>query len=110
MSHHRYHSSAPWSIKALAAMAAVDGLLSVVDALGALRGSLVLALVFLAVGLAHLALAYGLWQLEPYAYHLGLVVLGVGLLVDLLDGKLVGAFVSVTTMSMLYNYRGLYRS
>jgi len=110
MSHHRYHSSAPFAVKSLAVVVAVDGLLSLLDALSALRASLLLALVFATVGCLHIALAYGLWQLEPYAYSLGFVVFGVGLLVDLLNGKLVGAFVSATTLSLLYHNRDLYRS
>lgn len=110
MSHHRYHSSAPFGIKTLAVVVAVDGLVAMLDAVGLLGESILLALVFAVVGLAHLALSYGLWQLEPYAYSLGLGIFGVGLLLDVLHGNLTGALLSATTVSMLYRYRGLYRS
>lgn len=110
MSHHRFHSSAPFGIKVLAVLVAVDGLMAMTDALGELQASVVVALLFGFVGVAYLALAYGLWQLEPYAYSLGLAIFGFGMLLDAASGKFLSALVTVTTISMLYHYRGLYRS
>jgi len=109
MSHHRFHSSAPFGIKALAAVTAADGLVSVAEGLGQLAGGtwLLAALLCLA-GLANLGLAYGLWQLEPYAYVLGMGLFGAGAVLDLLAGSVVGAMLSSTTLAMLYHYRDLY--
>lgn len=110
MSHHRYHSSAPFGIKSLAVVTVVDGLLALWTAKELLAGSgLALALVVALVGAAQLALAYGLWQLEPYAYPLGVALFGTSALLDLLAGSPLGAVVSGLTLSMLYHYRGLYR-
>lgn len=110
MSHHRYHSSAPFGIKTLAVVTAGDGLLSVVHALELFAGpSSGMALLVGLVGVAHLALSYGLWQLEPYAYPLGMAMFAVSALLDLLTGSPLGAVASGFTLSMLYHYRGLYR-
>jgi hypothetical protein len=110
MSHHRYHSSAPFGIKSLAVVTVVDGLLSVGTALELLAGSApALALVVGLVGAAHVALAYGLWQLEPYAFPLGVAMFAASALLDLLAGSPMGAVLSGLTLSMLYHYRGLYR-
>lgn len=109
MSHHRYHSSAPFGIKILAALAAVDGLQSMFRAFGMMRTSVVLALAVAVVAGLHLALSYGLWQMEPYAYALGLAIFGVGAALDLLTGNIEGTVLSGITISMLYHYRGLFR-
>lgn len=109
MSHHRFHSSAPFGIKVLAVLVAVDGVMAMSDALELLGISLVVALLFAAVGALNLALSYGLWKLEPYAYTLGLGVFGFGLLLDALNGRFLSALITSTTVSMLYHYRGLFR-
>lgn len=111
MSHHRYHSSAPTGIKVLAVVTAADGLVSLSRGLDWLAaGAVALAAALALAGLLELALAYGLWQLEPYAYGLGLAVFGAGVLVDLAAGSLLGAMLSATTLSMLYHYRDHYRN
>lgn len=110
MSHHRYHSSAPLGIKVLSVMVAIDGAGSVYDAVRLLgQGGLVIALAVALVGLLQLALSFGLWQMEPYAYGLGLAVFGVDALLDLLTGNLASAILTGFTISMLYHYRGLFR-
>jgi hypothetical protein len=110
MSHHRYHSSAPAGIKVLAVVTAVDGLLSISRSLELLAtGAVAIAGPLAISGVVSLALAYGLWQLEPYAYVLGLAIFGAGVLLDLLAGSLLGAVLSAPTLSMLYHYRGLFR-
>lgn len=109
MSHHRFHSSAPFGIKALAAVTAVDGLVSVAEGLGQFAGGAwVLAALLCLAGLASLAVGYGLWQLEPYAYVLGMGLFGAGVALDLLAGSVIGAMLSATTLTMLYHYRDLY--
>lgn len=111
MSHHRYHSSAPVGIKGLAAATALDGLLATAEGVGALAGgAALLGAALCLVGLASLALAYGLWQMEPFAYALGLVLFGTGAVLDLLAGSILGAAMSATTLSLLYHYRGLFRA
>lgn len=109
MSHHRFHSSAPFGLKVLAVIVAADGAMSVIYALGVLQGSILLAALFGVVGGLHLALSYGLWMMEPYAYPLGLAVFGFGLLLDAMHGQYLGALLTATTLSMLYHYRGLFR-
>jgi hypothetical protein len=110
MSHHRFHSSAPLGVKTLAVLTAVDGLQSLVRALELLGvGAFALGLPLAVVATMHLALAYGLWQLEPYAYALGMALFGVAAVLDFASGSPVGAVTSLTTLSMLYHYRGLFR-
>jgi hypothetical protein len=111
MSHHRYHSSAPTGIKLLAVMTAVDGVVSTSRGFELLAaGASLVALTLLLMGLLDLVLAFGLWQLEPYAYVLGMGVFGAGVVVDLAAGSPIGAVLSATTLSMLYHYRGLFRA
>jgi hypothetical protein len=110
MSHHRYHSSAPFGIKSLAVVTVADGLMSLWTALQLFAGAEpLLALGVGVVGLSHVVLAYGLWQLEPYAYPLGIAMFAASALLDLLAGSPLGAVVSGFTLWMLYIHRGLYR-
>lgn len=109
MSHHSHRSSAPLGVKVMALLVGLDGLLAVVQGLGIVGGVLPLGLLLVALGVLHLVVAYGLWQLEPYAYTWGMGIFGLGLVVDLLAGNLYGAGLSGINMYVLYHYRGLFR-
>ena len=75
-------ASRPIGITILAVLAAIGGLLSLVGSIGLLAAgfmsgiALILVLLTLAFGVLYLALAYGLWTLQPWAW-----TLGVGLMV-----------------------------
>lgn len=110
MTHHRLHSSAPFAIKVLAVLVAVDGVMALSDALGAGQVSPFFGLLLGVVGVSYLALSYGLWKMEPYAYSVGLAAFGFGMLLDVMNGNYLSALVTATTVSMLYHHRGLFRS
>ena len=109
MSHHSYRSSAPLGVKILAAMTALDGLLSLFAGLALLGSTLPLGLFVSVVGIVQLLVSYGLWQLEPYAYTWGLGLFGLSAVLDLFIGNIHGAGISIINIMILYHFRGLYR-
>lgn len=105
----RYRSNPPTEVALLAFLAAADGVLALVGGLGRLPVALPVGLLLLMVGAAHLVAAYGLWEMESYAYPLGMGVFAVGVVTDLLVAfDPVSAALTGVNMYMLYRYRGLF--
>lgn len=102
-------SEPPVSVAMLAFLAAADGLVAVAGGLGRIGIALPVGVLLLVVGALHLVVAYGLWEMESYAYPLGMGVFGVGVVTDLVAADPVSAVMTGFNMYLLYRYRGLFR-
>ncbi len=93
----------------LAFLAAADGVVAIAGGLGRLGVVLPVGVLLLILGALHLVVAYGLWEMESYAYPLGMGVFAVGVVTDLIAADPVSAALTGLNMYLLYRYRGLFR-
>jgi hypothetical protein len=117
----------PTGVTILAILSAIGGVFSILAGvallgLGALAGSAgagdlggltaIFGIVFLALGVAELALAYGFWGLKPWAWTLGiaLAVISLALIViqavlsNNIVGSLTGSIVSIVIWAVVIWY------
>lgn len=94
----------------MAFLVALDGLVAVLSGIGAGVGVPPLGVLQVVVGLLHFAVAYGLYEMEPYAYTWGMGIFAVGAVLDLVTGNVYGAGLSALNMYVLYHYRGVFRN
>jgi len=104
-----YRSGPPTTVWFLAFLAAADGIVAVVDGLGRIAIAPPLGVLLLVVGGLHLLAAYGIWELESYAYPLALGVFAFGAITDLLAANPVAAAFSLLNAYLIYRHRGLFR-
>lgn len=95
MSSHPVRSSAPLGVKLLAGLIAVDGLMSLLVGLNALaHGELPVAILIGGFSLLQIAVAVGLWMLEPYAWGVAAFATAGVLIVEVATWHLPGALLS----------------
>jgi len=86
----------PTGVTVLAVVAGIGGILSILGGLGLLGLGAIFAvvggglaflfgLIFLALGIVELGLAYGFWYLKPWAWSWGITVEAVGVVISLIE-------------------------
>jgi hypothetical protein len=74
----------PLGITILAVLAFIGGIFGLIGALGLLTASPIYGIIALVIAVAYLAFGYGAWTLQPWAWMLGLVIAGAGILLQIL--------------------------
>ena len=76
----------PLGITILAVLAFIGGVFGLIGAFPLLTGanSMIYGIIALLIAVAYLAFGYGAWTLQPWAWMLGLVIAGAGILIQIL--------------------------
>lgn len=111
MSSHPTRTSTPLGVKLLAALIAVDGALSVPNALAALAaGNLPIAVLIGGFSVLQMLVGVGLWKLEPYAWGVAAFATASVFLVELATGHVPGALLSGGVLLYLLVVKGKFET